>query len=117
MLTVFFDGKCGMCNREINFYRRIAKKGAFKWQDVTDSSMNFDNEQFSLEQSLKLFHVKDKDNKLFVGVDAFLIIWSKIPFFKWLAKLGSLPVIYPILNKAYHAFAKWRFGRITYCKH
>ncbi|MDV2858555.1 DCC1-like thiol-disulfide oxidoreductase family protein [Oceanimonas sp. CAM02] len=31
MLTVFYDGRCGLCDREIAFYRRRAKPGSVRW--------------------------------------------------------------------------------------
>ena len=38
MITVFYDGKCGLCAREIGYYRRIAPDGVFVWQDVSESA-------------------------------------------------------------------------------
>ena len=29
MITVFYDGKCGLCSKEIKYYRRIAISGVF----------------------------------------------------------------------------------------
>jgi predicted DCC family thiol-disulfide oxidoreductase YuxK len=29
MITVFYDGKCGLCRREIEYYKRIALEGIF----------------------------------------------------------------------------------------
>ena len=37
MITVFYDGKYGLCAREIGYYRRIAPDGVFAWQDVTEN--------------------------------------------------------------------------------
>ena len=38
MITVFFDGKCGLCSKEISHYRKIAPDGIFIWQDITKSA-------------------------------------------------------------------------------
>ena len=35
MITVFYDGKCGLCSKEINHYIKIAPEGIFNWQDIT----------------------------------------------------------------------------------
>ena len=29
MIKVFYDGKCGLCSKEINHYRKIAGAGIF----------------------------------------------------------------------------------------
>ncbi|MEC9079196.1 MAG: DCC1-like thiol-disulfide oxidoreductase family protein, partial [Pseudomonadota bacterium] len=31
MITVFFDGKCGLCSREIRHYQKIAPAERFCW--------------------------------------------------------------------------------------
>ena len=38
MITVFYDGKCGLCSKEINHYRKVAPSGIFSWQDITESA-------------------------------------------------------------------------------
>ena len=39
MIEVFFDGKCGLCSKEIAYYQRIAPSGIFVWLDIaTDAS-------------------------------------------------------------------------------
>ena len=37
MIKVFYDGKCGLCAKEINHYKEIAPQGIFEWVDVTES--------------------------------------------------------------------------------
>ena len=38
MITVLYDGKCGLCRKEINHYRKIAPDNIFDWQDITESA-------------------------------------------------------------------------------
>ena len=35
-----------------------------------------------------------KDNKLYKGLDAFLIVWEEIPRYRILSKFAKLPLIY-----------------------
>ena len=37
LVTVFYDGKCGLCSKEINHYRKIAPENVFDWQDITEN--------------------------------------------------------------------------------
>ena len=34
MITIFYDGKCGLCSREINYYKKIAQVDKFQWLDI-----------------------------------------------------------------------------------
>lgn len=35
MITVFYDGKCGLCSKENNHHRAIAPDGIFNGHDLT----------------------------------------------------------------------------------
>ena len=34
MIKIFYDGKCGLCSKEINYYIKIAPKNVFDWFDI-----------------------------------------------------------------------------------
>lgn len=76
MIIVFYDGKCGVCSKEINHYRKIAPSGMFDWQDITESACELNKKDISLSQGLRLLHAKDDDGLVHVGVDAFILIWT-----------------------------------------
>ena len=78
MITVFYDGKCGLCSKEINYYKKISDDGIFNWQDVTESAEYLKQQGISLSEGLKLLHAKDSDGKLHIGVDAMRIMTSGI---------------------------------------
>ena len=116
MITVFYDGKCGLCSKEINHYRKIAPAGIFDWQDITKSAVELEKEGVTLAEGLKLLHAKDADQQLHVGVDAFILIWKQLKRWRLLALLVSLPIVRQLSNLAYRTFANWRFGRLEHCR-
>ena len=116
MITVFYDGKCGLCSKEINYYRKIAPTGIFDWQDITTSADDLKKEGISLADGLKLLHAKDHNGKIHIGVDAFLLIWRQLKRWRVLAFLVGLPIIRHITNCVYLAFANWRFKRLAHCQ-
>lgn len=116
MITVFYDGKCGLCSKEINHYRKKAPAGIFDWQDITESSEDLKKEGISLSEGLKLLHAKDKSNMMHVGVDAFILIWKQLKRWRVLALLVGLPIIRQIADMAYRTFANWRFKRLEHCQ-
>ena len=115
MIKVFYDGKCNLCSKEINYYRRIAPSGIFDWQDITLLNSNFINTGIKTSDALKMLHVIDNKNILHIGVDAFIIIWNNLSYWKILARLVSMPIIRQIVNITYRSFANWRFNRLAHC--
>ena len=116
MIKVFYDGKCGLCSREIKHYKKISPSGTFDWVDITECSDILKDEGLDFNATLKLLHAKDNHGNLHIGVDAFILIWKQLKYWKILATLASLPIIRPLANISYKIFANWRFKRISYCK-
>ena len=46
-----------------------------------------------------------KDGKLFEGAEAFLLVWKKIPKYKFLYNFFSLPIIFQIFSIGYEIIA------------
>ena len=115
MIKVFYDAKCGLCSKEINHYKNIAPAGIFKWIDVNKYSTLLIEESLTLEETLKLLHAKDDSGNLYIGINAFILIWKQLKRWRILAILISLPVIKQLTNICYKIFANWRFKRISYC--
>ena len=115
MIKVFYDGKCNLCSKEISYYRRIAPSDIFDWQDITLLNSNFINTGIKNSDALKMLHVIDNNNTLYIGVDAFIIIWNNLSYWKILARVVSMPIIRQIANITYRLFANWRFNKLTHC--
>jgi len=113
-IIVLFDGKCGICSKEIAFYKKIAPSDQFIWEDV--NAIN-SKEKYNIEliSALKHLHVIDNE-KVLIGVDAFARIWKNIKYFKFLSFFIRLPLIYSLAKYAYHIFAEYRFKRLRYCQ-
>ncbi len=116
MITVFYDGKCGLCSREIKHYRKIAPDCVFDWQDITKSADDLKQHGISVSEGLKLLHAIDNNGRLHVGVDAFILIWKQLQRWQVLASIVSLPIIRQLVNVTYRAFANWRFKRLEHCQ-
>lgn len=114
MIRVFYDGKCGLCRREINHYIRIAPAGVFEWVDITVNPDPFTVLGYSLSDGLKALHVQAASGTMYTGVDAFIVIWRQMPRWRLLATFASLPLIHPTARIAYRIFAEWRFKRLGY---
>ena len=116
MIIVFYDGKCGLCSKEINYYRKIAPPGVFNWQDITVSMKDLKKEDVSLTMGLKFLHAKDHNGQMYIGVDAFILIWKQLKRWRVLAILVRLPLLYQMTKILYYFFANWRFKRLQHCQ-
>ena len=116
-IKVFYDGKCTLCSREIRFYKKICHDKKFEWKDLYEmSEKDFKLENIKLEHCFKFLHVKDKNNDLKIGVDAFITIWKNLKHWNVLAKIISIPLIKQFTKLLYYIFAIIRFSRIKHCK-
>jgi predicted DCC family thiol-disulfide oxidoreductase YuxK len=113
-LTLFYDGACPLCSREIAHYRRrAAGDPAIDFLDITDPS--FDAAAHGLDPGRvhRLMHVKVGE-EVRVGLDAFLAVWDAVPGYRWLARLARLLGVHLAMNLGYHLFARvrpWLPGR------
>ena len=116
MIKVFYDGKCGMCSREIRHYMKISPRNTFIWRDIANEPQHLKEINVSQINALKRLHVIDQDGKIQIGVDAFIAIWRKIPRWRLLAFLCAMPGIKFTLGVLYNRFADWKFARSTHCQ-
>ncbi len=107
-LTVYYDGLCKVCSKEINHYR--AQPGAEKIEFVDICSSKFDAAKEALDPVAihKVMHARKKDGTVVTRVQAFIEIWKVLPKFNWLAKFASRPLILFALERGYSCFATIR---------
>ena len=68
LITVYYDDLCGMCSKEINFYKRISKKNLIKWVPLSSPQENLKNDNLKLSDALLHLHAKDSAGKFHIGV-------------------------------------------------
>ena len=102
--TVYFDGACPVCRREIAHYRRQRGSESIAWVDA--SSCDEAELGPGLDRSVVLsrFHVREADGTLTSGAAAFVAIWRRLPAFSWLAALASSRPVLALLEAGYSIF-------------
>lgn len=116
MIKVYFDGKCGLCSREITYYRKIAPDGRFFWVDIAHDPSPLQYLNITQADALRRLHGLDEEGHLHIGVDAFVLIWRELTYWRWLGLIVSLPVVKQIADWAYNSFASYRFSRFAHCQ-
>ena len=92
-LTVYFDGSCPMCRREMAVYRRLPQATAIDWVDVSAGAEL--GASLSCAQAMARFHVRDRQGRLFSGAAAFSQMWRLFPGWRWLGWLSAWPPLSP----------------------
>ncbi len=105
-LTVYYDGSCPLCRREIGFCRRRAKAGTIEWVDVSAPAELGDG--LSCSTAMARFHVRETSGRLHSGGIAFATLWRHIPGWRWLGYVGTLPPLSWLLEVGYRAFLPFR---------
>lgn len=107
-LTVYYDGACPLCRREISFYRRRTGAGSLRWIDVSRSGAGDPAPDLTRDQALARFHVRDTSGELTSGGAAFSQLWSALPGFRTLGRLFRLPPLAWLLDRGYDLFLRLR---------
>ena len=99
---VYFNNSCSVCRMEINHYKKFNEK--LGWIDVTNNKEAQKETAKSSTELIRRLHV-EHDGKIYQGIDAFLIVWSRLPKYRWLYKLVKTPGIYHASYIAYECLA------------
>ena len=102
MIKVLFNDSCSICSKEINHYKSLDNK--IKWIDINDLEISTKISGKSHEDLLRRLHVI-KDDKVYSGVSAFIIMWRNIPKYRWIANLVALPGVYQFSLLLYEVVA------------
>lgn len=104
--TVYYDGACPLCRREIGLYRACRGAEAIDWVDVA----RVDRPAADLDRThaLARFHLRTADGRLVSGAAAFLELWRSLPGWRLAARLLALPPLPWLLERLYRLFLRIR---------
>ena len=106
-IKVFFNNSCNVCRLEINHYKKISDNN-LEWIDITNNNDALKITSKTQEELLRRLHVID-NGRVISGAKAFIIIWSKIPKYKFLSKLFSIKPFFLIFHYIYEFVAYFLF--------
>ena len=106
-IKVFYNNSCNICRLEINHYKKISD-GNLEWIDITNNEDALKLTSKSQKELLRRLHVIDY-GKVIGGAKAFILIWSKIPKYKFLSKLFSFKPMYILFHYGYEFVAYFLF--------
>ena len=139
--VVFFDGGCPLCASEIGLYQRMVKKHQITDLDFVDISIEESQPQqqqqhekdnqlqqqqqqqqrrqhslsdigVTVDEAMARMHALDSHGKIQTGTMAFITMWEKLPYWKYIAKIVAVPGILQSVELVYTIWAKQR-RRVT----
>ena len=102
-MKVYFNNSCNICRAEINLYKKQNIED-IEWIDITDNKSAELETQKNDKTLLRRLHVKN-GNDIISGAEAFLLVWKKIPKYKFLYKFFKTPIIFNLFSFFYEIAA------------
>ena len=103
-LTVWHDGDCPLCRREIALMRRLDRRGAIHFVDVAGGDASCPVDRATL---LARFHARE-DGRLLSGAAAFAAMWRAIPLLRPLGLAARDRRVLALLEWGYLRFLRAR---------
>jgi predicted DCC family thiol-disulfide oxidoreductase YuxK len=104
---VYYNSLCPVCRAGVESQRRrmTAAGAPAEFCDISQHPEALAEIGAGLEAVRERLHVRKADGTLAIGADAFTALAQATPGQGWLARLGGLPLVKPLLRLAYNAFA------------
>jgi predicted DCC family thiol-disulfide oxidoreductase YuxK len=104
-LTVWYDGQCPLCRREIALFRRLDRAAAIQFVDVSGAEpASCPTDRDAL---LARFHAEE-NGVMYSGAAAFAAMWRSIPLLRPLGLLARAPPVLFLLERSYRVFLRLR---------
>ena len=102
-MKVYYNESCSICRAEINLYKKQNIE-EIEWVDITNNVAAEKETSKDDKNLLRRLHVKE-NGKVFEGAEAFLLVWKKIPKYKFLYNFFKLPIIFTFFKFGYEIIA------------
>lgn len=104
-LTIWFDGSCPLCTREITLMKRLDRRGAIEFIDVAGSAVS--DCPLDRAELLARFHARE-NGVVLSGAGAFAAMWRAIPLLRPLGLAARNKLVLTLLERCYVAFLRIR---------
>ena len=102
-MKVYYNKSCNICRAEVNLYKKQNIK-EIEWVDITNNTAAEKNTSKDNKTLLRRLHVEE-GGEIFGGAKAFLLVWKKIPKYKYLYTFFKLPIVFEIFSFFYEIIA------------
>ncbi len=103
-VTVWFDGGCPLCRREISLMQKLDKQKAISFVDITSPDSQCPVDPYLL---LARLHAEE-DGRMLTGAAAFAAMWRSIPVLRPLGLAAKNVKVLAFMERAYVFFLRHR---------
>ena len=100
-ITVFYDGVCPLCVREVSRWREAPFSCDVEWFDITGQDEKLREKGIDPRAALLELHTLTDDGQVRTSIDSYGLLLSQLKRWRWLGWLMLLPVIRPMLKWTY----------------
>ena len=102
-MKVYYNESCKICKAEIDLYKK-ERIQEIDWIDITNNNLAEKETSKNSKELLRRLHVED-EGKVLQGAEAFLVVWKKIPRYRFLYNFFKLPIIFYLFSFVYEILA------------
>ena len=102
--TVWYDGECPLCVREIKLMRRLDRRGAINFVEARAAT----GCPLDTDSLLARFHAQEQGQPIVSGAQAFAAMWRAIPVLRPFGLLARFPPVLWLLEILYRGFLRIR---------
>ena len=102
-MKVYYNKSCSICRAEIELYKKQNIK-EIDWIDITNNTIAEKDTLKDNNSLLRRLHVEE-DGQIFDGAEAFLLVWKKIPKYRFLYTFFKTPIVFKIFSIFYEIIA------------
>lgn len=105
--TLFYDGECPFCKREVSWLQGMKKAGLITFIDI--ASGEFKPSEYGLSQEEFMAEIRGlrANGELVTGMEVFRELYTLLGF-GFLVSLSRLPIVKQLMDIGYKCFAKIR---------
>lgn len=115
--SVLFNGDCPVCSFEIGHYARYCRDEGvpIRFDDLnSEARARWGIDADTAARRLHVLHA----GQLTSGIPAFLVLWARMPRYRWLARIVGLPGVRQVASALYdHVLApviyRWHVRRLA----
>ena len=107
-LTIFFDGGCPLCKREVDFLQSRNQKGYLSFIDINTSDFYLDLKYgITYKQAMERIHALKSDGSVIKDIKVFQEAYTLVGL-GWIYAPTKIPIFDKLIMFVYGMWAKYR---------
>src|SRR6185369_8780986 len=103
LTEMYYNGDCPVCSAEMNHYARLCAESqkSLRFIDAIRAPEALAQCGLRTEHLERRIYLKDSRGRILSGLPALIELWRRMPQYRWLASLTSLPLLSSISVRLY----------------